>query len=80
VNLAGLEVDAYWADVDVAIEVDGAQVHHTRRAFHRDRARDRRLASRGTRVVRVTWWDLSDEGVARRRATRDQGRRWARSR
>jgi very-short-patch-repair endonuclease len=61
VNLAGLEVDAYWADVDVAIEVDGAQVHHTRRAFHRDRARDRRLASRGTRVVRVTWWDLSDE-------------------
>ena len=61
VNLAGLEVDAYWADVDVAIEVDGAQVHHTRRAFHNDRARDRRLARRGTRVVRVTWRDLSDE-------------------
>ena len=60
VNVGGFEVDAYWADVDVAIEVDGAQVHHTRRAFQRDRARDRRLATRGTRVVRLTWWDLRD--------------------
>jgi very-short-patch-repair endonuclease len=63
VNVSGFEVDAYWADVDVAVEVDGAQVHHTRRAFHDDRARDRRLASRGTRVVRLTWRDLREEAA-----------------
>lgn len=82
VNLAGLEVDAYWEDVDVAIEVDGARTHHTRRAFRGDRARDRRLASRGTRVVRVTWWDLSDEAslAAELRAIRAAAARAAGSR
>ena len=60
VNLAGFEVDALLEDVDVVIEVDGARAHHTRRALRGDRARDRRLASRGTRVVRLTWWDLRD--------------------
>ena len=34
------------AGTRLAVEVDGAQSHHTRRAFHADRARDRRLAAR----------------------------------
>jgi very-short-patch-repair endonuclease/predicted transcriptional regulator of viral defense system len=55
------EVDAYWEDVHVAVEVDGGEAHHTRRAFQADRARDRRLAGSGVRVVRVTWADLGDE-------------------
>jgi very-short-patch-repair endonuclease len=55
------EVDAYWADVGVVVEVDGGEAHHTRLAFQRDRARDRALATRGIRVVRVTWTDLGDE-------------------
>jgi very-short-patch-repair endonuclease len=61
VNLAGHEVDAYWADAGLVVEFDGGEVHHTRRAFHEDRARDRRLAARGIRVARVTWLDLEDE-------------------
>ncbi len=82
VNLAGFEVDAYWEDVDVVIEVDGATAHHTRRAFRNDRARDRRLASRGTRVVRITWWDLRDEAAlaAELRAIRAAAARAAGSR
>jgi very-short-patch-repair endonuclease len=63
VNVAGHEVDAYWSDLKIALEVDGAEAHHTRRAFQDDRARDRRLATEGIRVVRVTWLDL-DEGPA----------------
>jgi very-short-patch-repair endonuclease len=60
VNIAGYEVDAYWPDASIAVEIDGAETHHTRRAFHEDRARDRRLAAHGIRVVRVTWQDLDD--------------------
>jgi very-short-patch-repair endonuclease/predicted transcriptional regulator of viral defense system len=61
VNLAGHELDAYWPDADLAVEIDGARTHHTRRAFYEDRARDRRLAVEGIRVVRITWLDLHDE-------------------
>jgi very-short-patch-repair endonuclease len=60
VNRAGYELDAYWPDANLAVEVDGAETHHTRSAFQRDRARDRRLAMAGIRVVRVTWVDLED--------------------
>jgi very-short-patch-repair endonuclease len=59
-NLAGHEIDAYWEDLSIAVEVDGGETHHTRRAFHEDRARDRRLAAQGIRVVRVTSRDLHD--------------------
>lgn len=59
--IAGYEVDAYWPDVRVAIEIDGAEVHDTRKAFHEDRARDRRLAAEGIHVVRITWLDFDDE-------------------
>jgi very-short-patch-repair endonuclease len=61
VHIAGHELDVYWEDVQVAVEIDGAETHHTRRAFHEDRARDRRLAAHAIRVVRVTWQDLDHE-------------------
>jgi very-short-patch-repair endonuclease len=54
----GYEVDCYWPDANLVVEIDGAAVHHTRRAFHQDRRRDRALATRGIRVLRVTWADL----------------------
>jgi very-short-patch-repair endonuclease len=59
--IVGYEVDAYWPDVRVAVEVDGAEAHHTRAAFHEDRARDRRLAAERVHVVRITWSDFDDE-------------------
>jgi very-short-patch-repair endonuclease len=61
VNIAGQQVDAWWEDIQVAVEIDGAEAHHTRRAFHADRARDRRLAARAIRLVRVTSRDLDDD-------------------
>jgi hypothetical protein len=59
--IAGHEVNAYWEDLDIAVEIDGGETHHTRQAFYEDRARDRRLAGFGIRVVRVTSRDLDDE-------------------
>jgi very-short-patch-repair endonuclease len=54
------EVDAYWPDARLVLEVDGAEAHHTSYAFRSDRQRDRALARQGIHVVRATWWDLND--------------------
>jgi len=56
--IEGYRVDFYWPQARLAVEVDGAAFHHTRRAFHADRARDRALAALGIQVLRVTWPDL----------------------
>ena len=59
VPLGGFELDFYWADARLAVEVDGGAVHHTKRAFHEDRRRDRELAAlHGIQSLRVTWRDL----------------------
>ena len=52
--IEGQEVDAYWPDARLAIEIDSIAFHHTRRAFHDDRRRDRALAGLGIQVLRVT--------------------------
>ena len=57
------EVDAVWRDARLIVELDGFATHGTRRAFERDRERDRRLTVAGWRVIRLTWRHLS-EGAA----------------
>jgi len=64
VLVAKYEVDFFWPDAGLAVEFDGAATHHTRRAFHRDRQRDRDLASQGIQVVRVTSRDLRGDSAA----------------
>jgi very-short-patch-repair endonuclease len=54
------EVDFFWPEANLALEVDGGAVHLTKRAFQEDRARDRALAARGIHVVRATWRDLTE--------------------
>jgi Protein of unknown function (DUF559) len=49
------EVDAAWPDHRLIVELDGYDVHTTRRSFEDDRARDRALTADGWRVVRITW-------------------------
>jgi very-short-patch-repair endonuclease len=56
--IEGMEVDAAWRQQRLIVELDGYAFHSTRQAFERDRARDRRLAAKGWRVLRVTWRDL----------------------
>jgi very-short-patch-repair endonuclease/predicted transcriptional regulator of viral defense system len=55
VRIGDLELDVYWPDERLAVEIDGFQYHESRRSFESDRRRDVRLAGRGIRVVRVTW-------------------------
>lgn len=54
------EIDALWPRERLAVELDGG-VHRTRRAFQKDRERDRILLAEGYRTARVTWDQLRDE-------------------
>lgn len=55
------EVDFIWAEHRLVAETDGYASHGTRRAFERDRERDRRLLLAGWRVVRFTWRQVIEE-------------------
>jgi very-short-patch-repair endonuclease len=59
VPLAGHEVDCYWPEQRLVVEVDGFAFHSTRAAFERDRARDATLQAAGNRVIRVTWRQIT---------------------
>jgi hypothetical protein len=50
----GMEIDAYWAEADLAVELDTYGTHGTRVSFESDRERDAELAKAGITVVRVT--------------------------
>jgi len=57
----GAEADFLWRGPRLIVEVDGRDVHTTRRAFESDRRRDQRLSILGFRVVRFTWRQVTFE-------------------
>lgn len=63
-ELHGYEADHLWRDQRLVVEVDSYDVHTTRAAFESDRRRDANLQSRGYRVLRVTWRQLTEEPEA----------------
>jgi len=56
-----IQVDFVWHRARVIAETDGFRTHGTRRAFERDRRRDRLLSLAGWTVVRFTWDDLTSD-------------------
>lgn len=61
VRVHGYEVDLYWREERLVIEVDGFAFHGSRRSFEADRRRDATLAAAGMRVMRITWRQLEHE-------------------
>jgi len=55
------QVDCFWPDARLIAELDGFKSHGTKRAFRKDRERDRRLGAAGYRIVRITKDQLTDE-------------------
>ncbi len=70
--VAGHEVDLYWPEHRLAVEIDGYAFHSTRQAFERDASRDADLDDAGLRVRRITWRQLDREPEA----VADRMRRW----
>jgi very-short-patch-repair endonuclease len=60
VLIEGIEVDCVWPAERLIVELDSRIHHDVTHAFEADRARDRRLAAAGWRVVRITWRQLHD--------------------
>ncbi len=55
ITLDGYEVDAYFPEQGLIVELDGWDFHQTREAFESDRERDAHNLAAGRRTVRVTW-------------------------
>lgn len=60
-TVRGLEVDFYWPDQGVVVEVDGFAYHSRRGAFENDHDRGLLLAAEGLSLVRVTWRQLQQQ-------------------
>jgi very-short-patch-repair endonuclease len=57
----GYEVDCYWPEVGLVVELDGAAYHRSWQSQQNDRRRDSDLATRGIHVIRITWDHLARE-------------------
>jgi hypothetical protein len=53
------EVDAWWPDHGLAVQLDGFEFHRTRRDQQRDAECDADLELAGYRVLRLTWDDVT---------------------
>jgi very-short-patch-repair endonuclease len=62
--VAGYEVDFFWPEQKVIVEVDGYQFHSTRRAFEHDRRKDADLRAAGFTVLRVSAEQLDLQSYA----------------
>lgn len=63
-EVEGHEVDFYWPDARMVIEVDGFEHHKLRGSFENDRQRDLELEAKGITVLRVTWRHLVEKPKA----------------
>jgi very-short-patch-repair endonuclease/predicted transcriptional regulator of viral defense system len=64
VYVGGHEVDFFWPDQRIIVEIDGFAFHSSQKKFENDRRRDAELAALGFQVIRVTWWQLVKEPEA----------------
>ena len=56
------EVDAFWPEPRLAVQLDGFEFHRTRRDRERDATSDADLELVGHRVMRLTWDDVTVHG------------------
>jgi hypothetical protein len=59
----GMELDCYWPDAGVALELDGYEYHRTRQEFERDHRRDTALAAHGIQVLRFSWLQITKQPI-----------------
>ena len=63
-RIAGYELDFYWDQYGIAVEIDGFRWHGNRARFNSDRRRMTRLAAAGIQVIPITWSQIVDEPTA----------------
>lgn len=63
-QVAGHEVDFYWPQARLVLEIDGFQFHSTRRRLERDRRKDDDLTAAGMSPIRATARQAERDAVA----------------
>ncbi|MGH7480711.1 MAG: endonuclease domain-containing protein, partial [Longimicrobiales bacterium] len=58
------ELDLFWPDDMVAIEIDGRSHHSSRHRFEGDRRKDAWLRARGIEVMRLSWRQITRDRIA----------------
>jgi very-short-patch-repair endonuclease len=61
IEVEGMELDFLWRASKVVVETDGYQYHGNRIAFEEDRKRDLRLRALGYQVVRLSYYQVTEE-------------------
>lgn len=64
VLVGAYELDLFWPDANLAIEIDGYGYHSSRARFEGDRVKDSYLRARGIQVMRLTWRQITREPTA----------------
>lgn len=54
-------IDCRWPGLALIVELDSFRFHNSRRAWERDRERDRAARQRGEQLIRYTWRDVVEE-------------------
>ena len=60
-KICGHEVDAYFEQDKLIVELDGYEYHSSRSSFESDRLRDARMLELGIATIRITWDRLMNE-------------------
>jgi hypothetical protein len=61
IYLGPWEIDCYWPEHELALELDGREFHITAEDFERDRLKDAWLQRNGNQVLRITWRRWCDD-------------------
>lgn len=62
--VAGIEVDCFWPHFRLAVELDGRAFHSHDEQIERDMERDVQLASERITVLRISWRQVTRDGLA----------------
>jgi very-short-patch-repair endonuclease len=60
VGVHGHELDFFWPELRLNVEMDGYRWHSTRARLNRDRRRDAELTARGIKVLRISYDQLEE--------------------
>ena len=64
VRIGSYEIDFLWRNEGIAVEVDGYRHHSSRSRFESDRHKDTWLLAGGIKVIRLSWQQITREGIA----------------
>jgi hypothetical protein len=64
IYLGPWEIDCYWPEHELALELDGREFHITAEDFERDRLKDAWLQRNGNQVLRITWRRWREDRLA----------------